>query len=73
MTVNGLPSRKKPSLHKNLTVEPTVLLPTAMAFLGVSGAGHVLSVQKTVNIDNFKTVIVLLLNINVTKTSTKKA
>jgi len=50
-----------------------VLLPTAMAFLGVSGAGHVLSVQKTVNIDNFKTVIVLLLNINVTKTSTKKA
>lgn len=41
--VNGLPSRKKPSLHKNLTVEPIVLFPTAMAFLGASGAEHVLA------------------------------
>ena len=68
MIVNGLPSRKKPSLHKNLTVEPTVLLPTAMAFLGASGAGHVLAVQKT---DNSKTVIVLLLII--TQRSTNNA
>lgn len=50
-----------------------MLLPTAMAFLGVSGAGHVLSVQKTINIDNFNTVIVLLLIINVTKRSTNIA
>ena len=52
MIVNGLPSRKKPSLHKNLTLEPTVLFPTAMAFLGASGAGHVLAVQKIENTDN---------------------
>ena len=50
--VNGLPSRKKPSLHKNLTVEPIVLFPTAMAFLGASGAEHVLAVKKTENTYN---------------------
>ena len=47
--VNGLPSRKKPSLHKNLTVEPFVLYPTAIAFLGASGAGHDLAIQNTGN------------------------
>jgi len=29
-----------------------VLFPTVIAFLGASGAGHVLAIQKTENTDN---------------------